>query len=76
MVLNDMKYGQRHRKSEPSRHKAGEPTHTLMLHCDSVASRGVAQKLDEKKSITKRIPNEANNADIGTRLGTVSSKLG
>ena len=26
-------------------HEAGEPTQTLVLHCDSVASRGMAQQL-------------------------------
>ena len=66
MGLIGMKYGQHHRKSEPSRLKAGEPKKTLMLHCYSVSSRGMAQKLDEKKSITKHIPNEANIPDIGT----------
>ena len=66
MVLIDMKSGQHQRKSEPSRDKTGEPKKTLTLHCDSVASRGMAQKFDEKKSITKHVPNEANIPDIGT----------
>ena len=30
-------------------HKAGETTRTLVLHCDSVASRGVAQLLGAGK---------------------------
>ena len=30
-------------------HEAGEPTKTLVLHCDSVASRGMAQRLGAGK---------------------------
>ena len=30
-------------------HEAGEPKRTLMLHCDSVASRGMAQRLGARK---------------------------
>ena len=30
-------------------HEAGEPTKTLELHCDSVASRGMAQRLGAGK---------------------------
>ena len=58
-------------------HEAGQPTKTLVLHCDSVASRGMAQRLgagkcrhmevDGKNLATKHIPTESNIADIATK---------
>ena len=50
MGLIGMKYGQHHRKSEPSRYKAGEPKKTLMLHCDSVAVNSEAYSKRGKHS--------------------------